>query len=81
MILHRLKDHLIASGCNQQEQVLMLIEAHLGDGASVGSDIVRTISDLGYDRRFVGIQLSASAGSNPDRYPWRKSEDGTYCLH
>ena len=81
MSLHRLKAHLIASGCNKQEQVLTLIEAYLGDGASVGSDIVRTISELGYDGRFVGIQLSKSAGSNPARYLWKKSEDGTYCLH
>ena len=81
MNLVTLKNGLIELGCNQPGQVIVLIEACLGEGISVGSEIVQAVSELGYDRRFVGIQLRTNAGRNRDRYRWVRSKEGTYRLH
>lgn len=72
---------LVASGCNQHDRVIVLIMACLGEDMTDGSTIVQTISALGYNRRFVGIQLRTNAGLNPDRNLWQRSADGTYKLH
>ena len=72
---------LVASGSNQPDRVIALIMACLGEGMTDGSVIVRAVSAMGYERRYVGIQLSTNAGLNPDRNLWQKLADGTYKLH
>ena len=79
--LQPLNADLIASGSNQPDRVMALIMACLGEGMTDGSVIVRAVSALGYDRRYVGIQLSTNAGLNPDRNLWQRLVDGTYQLH
>ena len=72
---------LAASVPSQQERVITLIQACLLEHMTDGSAIVRAVSALGYNRRYVGIQLSTNAGPNADRSHWLKSGDGTYKLH
>ncbi len=79
--LRPLNANLVASGSSQPDRVIALIMACLGEDMADGSEIVRAVSALGYDRRYVGIQLSTNAGLNPDRNLWQRSADGTYKLH
>ncbi len=79
--LQPLNADLVSSGSNQPDRVIALIVGYLGEDITVGSVIVRAVSALGYDRRYVGIQLSTNAGFNPDRHLWQKLADGTYKLH
>lgn len=79
--LRPLNADLIASGSSQPDRVVALIMACLGEDMCQGSAIVRAVSALGYDRRYVGIQLSTNAGLNPDRHLWQRLDDGTYKLH
>jgi predicted TIM-barrel fold metal-dependent hydrolase len=79
--LRPLNADLVASGSNQPDRVIALIMACLGEDMTDGPTIVRTISALGYNGRFVGIQLRANAGLNPDRNLWQRLNDGTYKLH
>ena len=81
MSLTPLRDALVASKCNQLDQVTTLIEACLDEGMSSGSEIVRTIADLGYNRRFVGLQLHVNAGAKPDLNRRYRSSEGEYQLH
>ena len=81
MSLKALKDILAADGCNQADQVTTLITACLQDGETDGKKIVRRVADLGFEPRFVGIQLSHNAGSIRGRYLWYKDADGAYRLH
>ena len=81
MNLSPLRDALVASECNKLDQVTTLIVCCLEEGISNGPDIVKKIADLGYNRRFVGLQLGVHAGSNPDRYRWYRTSEGNYRLH
>lgn len=79
--LRPLNADLVASGSSQPDRVIALIMACLGEDMADGSEIVRAVSALGYDSRYVGIQLRTNAGLNPDRNLWQRLDDGTYKLH
>ena len=81
MSLATLRDDLAKSGCNQADQVITLIEACLESGETSGTEIVTLVTDLGFNRRFVGILLRRNAGANRGRYRWYKADDGGYRLH
>lgn len=80
MDLEELRDALIASGSNKAEQVILLITACIEGEINTGSEIVSAVSDLGFDKRYVGKQLSTNAGSNAEGYHWYRDADGDYRL-
>jgi hypothetical protein len=81
MTLHKLRQSLVASGCNLNDQAIVLIEACIESGIDRGPDIVREVSALGLHRGSVGAQLKHNTGRNPERYRWYKTESGRYRLH
>lgn len=66
---------------NQNEQVLILIGACLVNGIGQGSMITEAIHRLGYDKRYIGLILSKSAGADPKLHDWYRDNDGVYQLH
>jgi hypothetical protein len=66
---------------SQYDRVVLLIAEAIRCGTLKGSTIVRTIADLGYNRRYVGMQLSKNEGADPERHHWFKGSDGHYHLH
>lgn len=81
MSLVSLRDHLIETGCNQPDQVVTLTRACIESGIDKGPEIVSTVSDLGFDKSFVGLMLKKSAGSNSERHEWARGDDGRYRVH
>ena len=81
MSLVTLRDHLIQSKCNQPDQVVTLIKACIESGVDTGPEIVSTVSGLGFVKRYVGLILNKSAGSNPERHEWVRGADGRYRVH
>ena len=81
MSLVTLRDYLIENGCNQPAQVVTLIKACIESGIDKGPEIVSTVSDLGFDKSYVGLMLRKSAGRNPKRHHWVRETDGRYRVH
>lgn len=81
MSLVTLRAYLIETGCNQPDQVVTLIKACIESGIDEGPEIVSTVSDLGFDKSYVGLMLRKSAGRNPERHPWVRGADGRYRVH
>ena len=81
MTLAQLRDDLVASECNKAEQVIFLITASIESGIDNGSEIVATVSRLGYKTSYVGLMLSKNAGSSAERYHWFRNAEGHYQMH
>jgi hypothetical protein len=81
MTLEALRDGLAADGCNKADQVITLITVCIEDGITAGPEILSTVSGLGFNEKYVGIQLSTNAGRNPERYLWVRTAEGPYQLH
>lgn len=81
MTLESLRDELRAEGFNKHVQVETLIKACIGDGMTRGSEIVATVTALGYEKQHVGLTLDQNTGSNPDYHSWYKDDRGRYRLH
>lgn len=81
MSLVKLRDVLVASDCNTADQVIALITACIEGGTDKGSEIVSTVSDLGYKPSYVGLMLSKNAGSSAERHHWFRDAEGYYRLH
>lgn len=71
----------IGDGCSKHDQVLILIEAYIGEGVTKGSDIIAAISALGFSSRHVGMWLAQGCGPDAKRHSWFKDGDGRYRLH
>jgi hypothetical protein len=81
MTLEALRDGLATDGCNKADQVIVLITVCIEDGITAGPEIVSTVSRLGCDQKYVGIQLSKNAGPNTERSRWVRTAEGPYQLH
>ena len=81
MSLETLRDLLAADGCNKAEQVITLITVCIENGITAGPEILSTVSGLGFNEKYVGIQLRKNAGRNPERYLWVRTAEGPYQLH
>lgn len=81
MSLVQLRDQLLASGCGRNDQVLIMISECISEGIDEGPAIVRTLVELGFDRKHVGILLSRHTGFSPARHSWFKDGNGKYRLH
>jgi hypothetical protein len=81
MSLKALRDTLAANGCNKADQVIALITACIEDGITAGPEVLSTVSALGFNERYVGIQLSTNASPNPERSLWVRTAEGPYQLH
>lgn len=79
MTLADLRD-AIAGKCSKRDQVLVLIEACIGDGIITRREIIDTIGSLGYDRIHAVITLNDHAGLDPQRHRWCRDENGHYSL-
>ena len=71
---------MLAGTCNKTDLVLVLVEACLDEGIDTGRGIVIALSDIGFDRRHVGITLAGNTGHDPERHRWFKTDDGRYAL-
>jgi hypothetical protein len=71
----------IGDACSKHDQVLILIEACIGEAVTKGSDIIAVISALGFSSRHVGMWLAQGCGPSAERNRWFKGADGRYCLH
>ncbi len=81
MTLEALRDMLAADGCNKADQVITLIKACIEDGITAGPEILSTVSGLGFNEKYVGIQLSKNAGRNSEQSFWVRTAEGPYQLH
>ncbi|MFZ1742660.1 MAG: hypothetical protein WAT93_07390 [Pontixanthobacter sp.] len=81
MSLDELRDALVAAGCKQDAQVIALITACIEGGIDTGSEIVSTVSGLGYDKQYVGLMLSNNKGGSAERHRWFRDAEGHYSLH
>lgn len=81
MSLQTLNETMIESGCNQHDRAITLIKACIEIGVNRGPAIVSKVSGLGFDKRFVGLTLTKSAGRNPARHHWVRGDDDLYRLH
>ena len=81
MTLEALRDGLAADGCNQTDQVIALITVCIEDGIDTGSEIVSTVSGLGFKKRYVGLLLNKNTGENQNLKQWYRTAEGKYQLH
>ncbi|NVD45037.1 hypothetical protein [Qipengyuania atrilutea] len=81
MSLQNLQQTLKAGGCNQADQVILLIEECLRTGVAAGTDIVSAVAALGYNKQYVGLTLNQHTGSMPKQHYWFKTANGDYNLH
>lgn len=66
-----------ASGCNRHEQLILMIEACIGEGINTASQIIGTLKLLGFNAQHIGMALN---DLNPIAHRWQRSEDGVYSL-
>lgn len=64
----------------QDMQVITLIAACIKEAIHKGTRITGIVAHLGYDRRYVGMQLNGGKGTDPTRHYWEKDEKGEYQL-
>ena len=81
MSLYDLQAHLLASGANKNDRVIVLVEECIESGTTGHNDIVTALDRLNYDRQHVRIMLTKSAGQDPERHHWMKDKAGNYSLH
>jgi hypothetical protein len=81
MSLADLHNTLLASGCNRNDQVIMLIERCLELGLNTDRAIIGTLMKLDYKPGHVARMLKEQAGLNPANSRWRRDKDGVYHSH
>ena len=67
----------IAPGSNRHEQLILMIEACIGEGIDTGLHLVDMLKRLGFNAQHVGMAL---ADHNPHASRWKRSADGIYRL-
>jgi len=65
---------------NKYHRVITLISACILSGVNTGTQIVEAITQAGFTKRYVGLQLSAGLGTDSARHWWTKDADGRYQL-
>jgi hypothetical protein len=73
-------DDACGSSATQYDRVITLITASIDRGANSGPQIVEAITQAGFTKRYVGLQLSKGLGPDPARHWWTKDADGRYEL-
>lgn len=81
MTLAQLHDDLVATGCNKNDHVIILITECINCGINSRSAIVSELVALGFNPRHGHVILSKNQGSAIGGHPWQKSDDGTFMLH
>lgn len=77
----RALDAAIAPHSNRHDRAIILIKECLAEGIDRGTDIIQTLTDLGFDQRHVGKLISDGCGPKPERHHWQKMPDGRYRSH
>ncbi len=67
-------------GPSNNDRAIVLITACISDGVNTGKEILARGVRFGLNSAHVALILSNDAGSNPDRYRWRRDDQGTYSL-
>jgi hypothetical protein len=67
-------------GPNKNDRAIVLVTACTSDGVTTGPEIIARGVRLGLHPAHVALILNKGAGSNSDRYRWRRSEHGVYSL-
>jgi len=67
-------------GPSKNDRAIVLITTCISDGVNTGKQIIARGARLGLNPAHVALILSKDAGSNADRYRWRRDERGTYSL-
>lgn len=65
------------SGCNRHEQLILMIEACIGEGIDTSSRIIAALKNLGFNAQHVSMALK---DLNPIAHRWQRSADGIYRL-
>ena len=60
------------------EEVDTLVASCLLEGITKGTEIVSTVSCIGFPKKYVGLRLNLGRGLNPDQHFWSKDADGCY---
>lgn len=69
------------SGCNEADQVIALITVCIEDRTTAGPAILSAVTELGFNQKYVGIQISKNTGRHPVRSRWARTVEGQFRLH
>lgn len=67
-------------GVPMDQQVIILIQACIEAGVHEGKRLTGILHHLGFNRQYVGIQLSRHTDNDSARHRWYKDENGLYQL-
>ncbi len=76
----RLRQLVLDSGPNKNDQAIVVITACIGERVDTMNAICEVMARLGFKTSHVAAILKTSAGSDPARHRWSKSETGHYHL-
>lgn len=80
-LLVRLRSLKEQCGPNLHDGVIITIKACILEGVDEGPQIVETLTNVGFNRRHVGLTLASNAGAFAERHHWYRSNNGRYRLH